>query len=730
MSPSIILVSNRLPITVKPDETGEFVVQQSTGGLVSGLTGLHEQAQSLWIGHLGIHDQPTPHLVQKLKDQRLVHVPIEEEAYQNYYNGYANGTLWPLFHNFLATMSISDQYWKAYQEVNQQFAEVVLSQAKKDCEVWVHDYQLILLPKLLREQRPDLKISYFHHIPFPSIEIFRTIPRRLELIEGFLGADYLGFHTFDYANHFIQAVQRITGSKTKVNEVYCKDRPIKVATHPLGVDFKMIDQRSSYLMEHNPIQRKPGITVLGIDRLDYTKGLPERLKSFREFLHMFPDQIGKVRLIQLCVPSRQDIDSYGEIRSEVEQLVGQINGEFGSPGYTPIEYLFRSLPFDQVIELYQSADVMLVTPLRDGLNLVCKEYIAARHDLDGCLILSEFAGAAAEMGEAIQVNPYDVKAVACAIEEAIRMPKDEKTRRMKALRKRVALYDNATWAQDFVAKWRQHHEESMFQSIPMDRPHQKALLSKIDSANRVFLFVDYDGTLTPIVSHPDLAIPGRNVQALLESLAAKVNTHVTIVTGRPKAFCERYLSIEGVNMVCEHGAFIKPSGTDEWHSPVLVPEEEVTHFRTDILNIFDRTVQLVPGSHVEKKETCIVWHYREAEQDFASQQAHELGATLQQSLAKTPFSVYHGKKSLEIRFAHSHKGYGVEYFLEQNLFDPESDVLVTIGDDVTDEDMHRVYLKDNVSIHIGKANAYSKYYLPGPRELQDLLRQIESTRSR
>ncbi|SMF64476.1 bifunctional alpha,alpha-trehalose-phosphate synthase (UDP-forming)/trehalose-phosphatase [Pseudobacteriovorax antillogorgiicola] len=718
----LFIVSNRLPVNYNDEAPAGQRLKASSGGLVTGLREIHEQSDSLWIGFLGQLQGQDPELESYLKEHNLVPVHIRPKVYDKYYNGYANGTLWPLFHNFLASMSISDGHWKSYVEANHAFAKAIIDLLSPGDRIWVHDYQLMLLPQILREHQNDLKISYFHHIPFPSSEIFRAIPRRSELINGLLGADYIGFHTYDYARHFIQSAKRVAGAKTKINEIMFQDRPIKVAAHPLGVDFKAFAKTKSLgtrILER--LRDSDRITFLGIDRLDYTKGLPERLKSFARFLELYPHFVGKARLIQICVPSRQNIGSYNKIRSQVERLVGKINGEFSRSDYIPVEYIFRSIPQEEVIELYQQADVMVVTPLRDGLNLVAKEYVAARTDGDGCLVLSEFAGAASEMGEALQVNPYDIETVAHTLNHALEMPPKERRERMQALRKRMKEHDNINWAQNFMAMWSQHEMDTRVNSKHLTKSEQFKLVEKIKNRERIFLFLDYDGTLAPIQDKPELAVPDKALDELMAALAPQSNIISTIVTGRPTSFCEQYLLKYGTHIAAEHGSFIRYSDDKDWEQVITVSAEDANSLQVEIMELLETYQHAVPKSHIEKKETCIVWHYRESEPEFAANQARILGESLEQMLNKTSWSVYHGKKAVEIRQSLAHKGYAVETVLDKFSWNRDDDALLTIGDDTTDEDMHRVHTKFNESIHIGSENAYSKYFLDSPANLYEFI---------
>ncbi|SMF00580.1 bifunctional alpha,alpha-trehalose-phosphate synthase (UDP-forming)/trehalose-phosphatase [Pseudobacteriovorax antillogorgiicola] len=721
-----ILVSNRLPVSIRQgDDDQEPTLQRSSGGLVRGLNVIHHEADSLWVGHLGQIENGDQELTKKLLDEGFVNVELDPNIYDRYYSGYANDTLWPLFHNFLASMSISDNHWDSYQKVNQQFAEKIIEILQPDDWIWIHDYQLMLLPQILREHDSKLKISYFHHIPFPSSEIFSAIPRRQELMCGLLGADYIGFHTNDYVRHFMATVKRVLGAKTKINEINHDDRSIKVSAHPLGVDFGAFSK--PHPQETPPpakLSDKERVTFLGIDRLDYTKGIPERLTSFARFLDLYPEYIGKARLTQICVPSRQDVDSYAEIRNQVERLVGNINGKVSSTDYIPVEYIFRSIPTAEVIDLYQKADVMVVTPLRDGLNLVCKEYVVSRTDSDGCLVLSEFAGSASEMGEALQVNPYDIENVAHTFNKALQMGREERQERMTALRKRMEEHDNRYWAQNYLEAWSQHEDGARSKSIYLNQRNREDLIDKLSSKQKIHLFLDYDGTLAPIQDRPEMAVPDQRLDRFMGRLAASSMFDVAIVTGRPKDFCDEYLTSYKVPIAAEHGSFIRFPEDGTWEKSIAFSGGDIKSLQAEILDLLESCQKVVPRSHIEAKETCIVWHYRESEPDFADQQAHILADSLEQMLNKTSWSVYHGNKTVEIRPSLVHKGFAVEFLLKSLEWSSEKDSFLTIGDDTTDEDMHRVHIDHNISIHIGSENPFSKYYLKSPDDLYEFLNDL------
>lgn len=458
-SDHLIIVSNRLPVTVSTNTGGIPKITKSSGGLVSGLAHIHQHYKTCWVGYSGVcqEDSAYPSVKQLLKQQGLLCVSLEQSVYETYYNGICNNVIWPLFHYFPDKVQFCAEQWAIYQQVNQQFADALLPIIRKDSKIWIHDYHLMLLPGLLRKLYPNLPIAYFHHIPFPSFDLFRILPYRQEILDGLLGADLIGFHTEEYVRHFLSSITEVMNAPCQKGWIAYQNRHIHAIAAPLGVDCQMIRSAKRKVSGSSCALLKKVFSkqkmILGIDRLDYTKGIPERLLAFKQFLRTHPDKIGKVALVQIGVPSRMDLQSYQTLKHEVEQLVGEINGEFGSTDYTPIHYFYRSFSRRALIQFYQRADVMFVTPLRDGLNLVCKEYVTARHDVDGVVILSELAGACAEMREALLVNPYDQAQVVQALYKAITMPKAMRQSKMQGLRARILPMTNLAWMRLFLKQW-------------------------------------------------------------------------------------------------------------------------------------------------------------------------------------------------------------------------------------------------------------------------------------
>jgi trehalose 6-phosphate synthase/phosphatase len=724
---TLFIVSNRLPVTVSSDAKG-VRFRLSSGGLVSGLKEIHKSSRSKWIGHCGIFEND-PNF--KILEQELVHndlypVAMSKRDYRGYYNGMSNGAIWPLFHYFSTAMKFSFDDWQRYEKVNRLFADKILELANDGDYIWVQDYQLMLVPKYLRDSGRKFQIAYFHHIPFPSSEVFRALPCRKELLEGLMGADFIGFHNHDYLRHFSSSVVRILGCESLMDDFHYGERIVKIEAHPLGVDFVNIRQacedlragkKSSKILDGLDAET----VLLGVDRLDYTKGLPEKLLGFREFLQNNPDQVGRVTLIQVCVPSRTEIPTYGNLRATVERLVGQINGEFGRPGYTPVHYLYRSVPQEDLMALYLAADIALVTPLRDGLNLVAKEYVSVKDDGKGVLILSELAGAASQMGEAILVNPFDVRSISAAIETAVKMPENEKVKRMTYLFERMKRYDNVAWSKRYLTGWENHTKSARLRSLKLDPQIAYQIKEKVEKSSRTFLFFDNDGTLAPIAERPELAEPTQSNLEMLRELGERPDLIVTVVTGRPRSFCEKYFTQLPINVVAEHGGFLWLQEKKRWHQDISF--DEFAGLKTEVLNLFSMFCEAVPNSHIETKETCIVWHFRESEPIFAEQQAKDLIGSLHQLLHNTSYAAYSGKKSVEVRPVRSHKGHAIERVLNLYRYTLK-DAVFTAGDDVTDEDMYRIHPGKNISIHVGKPNVFAKYYSEGIEELPDLCRKV------
>jgi len=724
--PNTFIVSNRLPVTVKRQADGSLDFTKSTGGLVSGLADVHARAGALWIGHAGIYADLDDFAATReaLAARRYVAVPLTEEEYQAYYSGMSNGTLWPLFHYFLGDTHFDPAFWRAYVQVNRQFAASVLALARPGDRVWVHDYQLMLVPGMLRAAMPTLEIAYFHHIPFPSVELFRILPGRREVLEGLLGADLIGMHTLDYVMHFQTCVTRLLGVDIEREHIRYHGRVVRLGAFPLGVDAQSIRACVHGLSAEGRIAELARVAqgqkvFIGIDRLDYTKGIPEKLRAFQLFLGENPELVGTVVFVQVCVPSREEVPRYSELRAEVERLVGQINGEFSRPGYVPLHYLHQPFSAEEVRQFYKLGDIALVTPLRDGLNLVCKEYVASRDNEDGILILSEFAGAAAEMGEALLVNPFDVPSLAQTMAAAVKMSQAERRRRMRRLRSRIAMNDNLQWSREFMKAWADAPLGAQARhSRKLEGRRTNELVRRLLRQPRRYLFLDYDGTLVPIQRNPSLALPSVATLRLLARLGQLPGVELAIITGRSRDFCEQYFANLPVSIVAEHNGFLRLRGAHHWEE--TGDTRELEKVKADVLPHLASYVSRIPGAMIEEKATALVLHYREADSVFAHQQAYDLKESLSRILANTPYSAFQAKRAIEVKPVSANKGAAVGRLLDLWGHTGDGDFL-TAGDDHTDEDMFLVEPEHNLSIFVGHAHSMARFHVETPQDLGHVL---------
>ncbi|MFQ5690264.1 MAG: trehalose-6-phosphate synthase [Gemmatimonadota bacterium] len=449
---SFVVVANRLPVRWSDDGGGW---ETSPGGLVSALTPILQEREGTWVGWTGQPDHAPEPFVHDNIVQRAVRLTADQIA--SYYRGFCNATVWPLYHHAIRSPEYHRHWWRPYVAVNRRFAAAVADSLRPDGTAWVHDYHLQLVPAFLRERLPEVRIGFFLHIPFPPVELFAYLPWRREILEGLLGADVLAFQTRQSVSNFRDSALRYTPAVPRVDGLEFEGRYVRLQWAPIAVDTGHYERlaRSAEVETHaGSIRRRLGperTVLLGVDRLDYTKGIDIRLKALETFFERYPDTASGCAVLQIAVPSREKVSEYEEMRQAVERLVGQINGAHGRPGYTPVTYMYRNLPAEELVACYRAADVMMVTPPCDGMNLVAKEYVATRYDDTGLLVLSEFAGAAAELEEALLVNPYDVDGLARMLREAVSLPEAEARRRMTALRNRVREHNVFDWSRRCLA---------------------------------------------------------------------------------------------------------------------------------------------------------------------------------------------------------------------------------------------------------------------------------------
>jgi trehalose 6-phosphate synthase/phosphatase len=596
--------------------------------------------------------------------------------------------------------------------------------------IWVHDYQLLLLPDLLRRRLPDVRIGFFLHIPFPAEELFRTLPERDRVLRGLLGADLVGFHTPAYLRHFASSLTQILGLTVDIDRVQLSDREVRLGVFPMGVDaesFRRMAQAPGVEAEVRGLRGDGNVKLLvGVDRLDYTKGIPRRLLAYERMLEVHPDLRERVRLVQVAVPSRTNVEAYQEVRALVDGLVGRINGAFGTPRWVPVHYIYRGMSERELVVLYRAADVMLVTPLRDGMNLVAKEFIASRTDGDGVLILSEFAGASWELPEAIQVNPYDVEASAESYYRALSMDPEERRSRLRPLRVRVDTYDVHRWASTFL-----ENLEAITRASPATRKApasasaaRQELMARVQDSDNLLALLDYDGTLVPYTATPELARPDPALLALLGALASRPNTEVHVVSGRAREPLEHWLGGLPIALHAEHGFWSRGVDQSEW-----IPAGDMgAAWREPAIAILRDITARTPGSLTEEKSVALAWHYRMADQESGARRANELRLHLAQLLSNQPVEILAGHKVVEIRPYGIHKGRIVPPLSPERL---SSTVILAMGDDRTDEDLFAALPAEAITVKVGPGATHARFRLEGvaaARALLSSLVQVEVPR--
>ncbi len=724
----LLIVSNRLPVTVKV--AGEDIsVSRSTGGLATGMKGPHERLGGLWIGWPGPVGDTSPEvraeIDRKLAELRLAAVPLSDDEVARYYEGYSNSVLWPLLHYAVARLPVEVRDFDAYEAVNARFADAVAERYQPGDLIWVHDYQLMLLPQMLRERLPDARIGFFLHIPFPSSEIFRQLPQRERLLRGLLGADLLGFHTATFVRHFASSALRLLGAATEVDHIRWERREVRLGVFPMGIDAAAFSElaESEEVAKLVEEHRQDGsLLLVGIDRLDYTKGIARRLLAFETLLRNHPELLGRIRLVQVAVPSRENVGAYRELREEVDAMVGRIHGAFATPSWSPIHYLYRGLALPEIVALYRAADAVLVTPLRDGMNLGAKEFIAARPDGDGVLVLSEFAGAAAELSEAVMVNPFDVERTAELIYDALVMPVEERRARMAVLRERVLTYDVHRWANSFVARLESTPGTADAEPAPSPPAAIREAVGRARAAAHLSLLLDYDGTLVPFAATPELAAPDAELYALVEALTRRPRTEVHIVSGRKRATLERWFGGLPVGLHAEHGFWSRFPGGD-WNGFQLPPAT----WREPVLSILRDFAERTPGSLIEEKTAGYAWHYRAADPEYGAVQAKELLAHLSSLLGNVPVEILRGEMVLEVRPVGVNKGRAVDQVLGRAA--PET-LLLAMGDDRTDEDTFAALPEGAIAIHVGPAQSRAPLRVRDVPAARALLARIASEEER
>ncbi|WP_299255338.1 bifunctional alpha,alpha-trehalose-phosphate synthase (UDP-forming)/trehalose-phosphatase [uncultured Cytophaga sp.] len=726
----LIIVAYRIPFKATFDEEGNRTLQQNSGGLVSAILSLAEKEDALnsnkkihWFGY------STPDILQEGEaqvenDNFIVHpILLDDAMNESYYEGFCNSTIWPISHYYPYLTTFKEEDYDAYVLANKIFADKINAFIRPGDVVWVQDYQLMLLPAMIREAHPEASIGYFHHIPFPTFEIFRLLPRlwQAELLKGLVGADLIGFHTNDYSQYFLRSVQRILGYDTSVRDISVQNRMVRVDTFPISIDYEkfrslydnvdVIEKRNEFLKDLHAEKN-----IFSVDRLDYSKGLIHRLNGFEYFLDEHPEWHGRVVFTMIVVPSRETILKYAEMKNELEEAVGRINGKYGTLGWRPVVYLYRSLSFDELGALYTLADVALITPIRDGMNLVAKEFVATRTDKKGVLILSEMAGASLELSGAILINPTDQRTLSAAIIQALTMDEQEQAQRMQMMQDRIRMYDIFKWTEDYmdqldIIKTKQLKvEQKIINKNVLDNFKQL-----FNESNRRLFLLDYDGTLSPIIADPSKSKPSVGIVDLLKKLSSDFNVNVAIISGRDKQFLN-YIFDPNTILSAEHGAFLRIPG-QEWE----LQYEYDDQWKKSVLPIFQKFTDRCAGSFIENKSTSLAWHYRNTEKEYAHIRSREFIEELENKIgAKSNLTIIDGDKVVEMKPSDADKGIAAKKICD--LYQP--DFILSIGDDRTDEDMFKALPDNALTIKVGVKNSYAKFSIKTQEEVMTILQMF------
>jgi trehalose 6-phosphate synthase/phosphatase len=718
-----IIVSNRLPVNIT-QKGDEMIYKPSAGGLATGLGSIYKEGQNVWIGWPGLSTK-----VQSVKDsiqeelskENMHPVFLSKKEIKDYYEGFSNGTLWPNFHYFNQYAIYEQKLWETYKKVNQKFANEVLLLAQPGDTIWIHDYQLLLLPDLIRTSLPKISIGFFNHIPFPSYEVFRLVPWRKDILNGMLGADLVGFHTYDDMRHFLSSVSRLVGRSNIQGQVNMGKRNVHVDSFPMGIDYEKYAESAAAA---ETLQRETRYRsalgnqklFLSIDRLDYSKGIPQRLQAFELFLQKYPQYKETVSILMVVVPSRDQVEKYKELKEEIDELVGRINGSFGRINWTPIHYFYRSFPLKALSAFYRMSHVALVTPMRDGMNLVCKEYIASRLDQKGVVVLSEMAGASKELSDAILINPNDINELVKAMEKAINMPEEDQIRRMSIMQKSLQRYNIHHWVNLFMGRLNEIKDKQRSMSTKnLDAEALYSIKKSYEKAGKRLIFLDYDGTLTPFTDEPQKAMPNEELFEILQNLTSDEKNRVVIISGRDRKTLSEWLGHLDVDFICEHGVWLRERGK-EWN----MIEQLTDGWKQEILPVLEFYVDRTPGSLIETKDYSLVWHYRKVETGLGELRTRELSSHLKYISSNMNLQVLEGDMVVEIKNAGVNKGKAALKWLHQF----PSDFIMALGDDWTDEDTFKVMPEEAITIKVGGNSSEAKFSVHSPKDVRKLLIEL------
>lgn len=717
-----IHVSYRLPISFE-NKNGKTVPKPSAGGLATALssTAIVGGEKDLWLGVSDISASKWSALKGQIEsDFELVPIFFTSQLNSAFYKGFSNSVLWPLFHYFPSFVEFKESSLSAYQRANAEMAQKVAECYREGDLIWIHDYHFLLLPGMVRSLLPNAKIGFFLHIPFPNIEVFRLLPSEVKclLLEGMMGANLIGFQTWGYATNFVECIARVLGRSHSAYRFEKGGYWSQVGIFPISIDFDKFysaydDPVSASFRSGLRLRFKDHRMIFSVDRLDYTKGVMYRLNAFELFLERHPELLGRVVFCLVIVPSREEIQKYGERRQLIEQIVNRINGLYIEAGHVPVVYLYQSVSFQELIGYFTSADLALISPVRDGMNLVAKEFVASRKDQLGVLMLSELAGASDELQDALLFNPLDTAQMADQIHIALEMPDFEQKRRMQSMQAYIRKHTVFHWADDFLHGLEQSCSPSASQESACEEVTDD-LIARFRSARRRLFLFDYDGTLVGFHPQPEMAAPDPELKSLLENLGSQSENVVAIVSGRDRKSLDDWLGDLPLTLIAEHGAYVKQGSWKSFMAPMPTWKE-------DIKGIMKRFADMHAESFVEEKSVGIAWHYRKMEvaNGFAASRA--LIGQLRSYLMDAKAMVIDGNRVVEVKPINSDKGNAISKVFNLDEFD----CVLAIGDDRTDEDMFDALGNSGAfTVKVGLGQTSAHYRVEGIAQVIALLKSL------
>lgn len=721
----VIIVSNRLPISVKK-VGGKLRFYPSSGGLASSLGTYAKAKNNKWVGWPGmasddLTDEEALEISKQLKIHNCYPVFLTQKQIDGFYNGYSNDVLWPFFHNLPVTSKRQDHDWVCYQKVNRLFAETVLGLSDPDSTIWVHDYQLLLLPEILRSERPYELVGFFLHTPFPPAKKLQKLPHAKSLLRGMLGSDLVGFHTSVYVQDFLDSCQQLKVGKTADETVQIHDREVQVTDFPLGIDYGKFSEAGmsravlKYVRQNRKIYGRRRKIILTVDRLDPTKGLVQRLEAYQELLRTNKKLHKKVVMVMLAIPSRTDIKAYQQLKKRLEKLVAEINFTYGKKRWQPVHYMYKTVPFEELAALYRMADVAFIAPIKDGMNLVAKEYIASRPDKRGVLILSETAGAAQELTDALLVNPSLPASLVGGLSDALNMSPKELKQRIQDMRKQLAANTIHHWKYTFLEALQPSNIKIQRKTRHLASSVLADMLADYRGAQHSTLLVDYDGVLAHFSGNPQGAKPTAATVKLLHKLAERVAGGVVVISGRSRKDLDDWLADVPINLIAEHGALVRSADSKRWRKVVDTP----ANWKEYIQPVLEKYARRTPGAFVEEKEYSLVWHHRKSPEFYAQKNVTILRRIMPPLLRPLGLGIYHGNMILEIKSPMANKGVTAKAFIKK-----KHDFILAIGDDYTDEDMFAALPETAYTVKVGRGKTLAKYRLNSVDEVHDVLQLL------